>query len=392
MNGLRIPRFTREGWYFVCVLLFVMGGAVARELNLLVVLSGMMIGPLVFHARMVSLALRRLHVMRRIPKRIHAGEPLHVRIGVLNGRHRLGAWLLQAQDKLTFQNGGGKPGGPTLVDVAIPLVEPSQETWVSYRAHLTQRGRYEFGPISLRTRFPLGLLECGRRYETRDSLIVCPRLGHLSPEWAKLTLGDPMGTQLPKSRQGLTEAEFYGLREWRPGDSPRWVHWRTSARISTLAVRQFEQRRQQSLTLLLDLWLSPQATDADRLRLELAISVAATAVSDLGRHGGAHLTLAIAGTHPDCWSGPASTAFVAEIIDRLATVDGGSDTLLDATQRLLPQWPSGTVGIVVSTRPPQYRRFEGLSAAKSEDQRRLARMAWIDVGSKELERYFRLAD
>src|SRR5687767_9194933 len=155
-----LPRLTREGWYFLGVLLFVIGGAVAQELNLLLMLSGMMLGPLIFHARVVSLTLRRLRLNRRVPRRVCAGEPLHVRIGVINPRRRLSAWLLNVQDQLKYvSNTNGKTQPATKVDVIVPRVAPGTEFWVSYRAHLTRRGRYSFGPLTISTKFPLGLLQ-----------------------------------------------------------------------------------------------------------------------------------------------------------------------------------------------------------------------------------------
>jgi len=392
---------TREGLYFVSVLLFVMGGAVARELNLLIVLAGMMIGPLVFHARMVLLALRRLSVSRRLPRRIQAGESLHVRIGIANGRRQLGAWLLRARDRITYRNGQGDGGiPPTAVDVAVPLVEPAGETWVSYRAHLTRRGLYEFGPITVSTRFPLGLLECSRRFDARQELIVCPRLGRMTAEWDRLTQGGPTGTQAALARQGLTEDEFHGLREWRPGDSRRWVHWRTSARLSTLSVKQFERKRHRSLALLLDLRMPARPTETDRVRLELVVSIAATALTDIARQGLARVTLAIAGARPGCWSGAASPRFVDELIDRLAAVEGGSGaTLAEAARMLVERWPGGAPGVVLSTRPMPADAFGsvnrsapaelfGGAAGTAVEARRLDRVTWIDAGRRDLDRFF----
>jgi uncharacterized protein (DUF58 family) len=245
MISARIPRLTREGWYFLGVLLFVVGGAVARELNLLLVVSGMMLGPLVFHARIVSLTLRGLRVERRVPRRVCAGEPLHIRVGIINLRRKLAAWLLRLQDEVRLVNGGAADGSDaTRVDVIVPHVPSNDERWVSYRVHLSRRGRYSFGPVEISTRFPLGLLQAGRRLSETHELLVCPRVGRLSPEWTLLVQGEQSGHQQLRGRQGLTEGEFFGLREWRPGDSRRWVHWRTSARLNTLAVRQFEQQRQ----------------------------------------------------------------------------------------------------------------------------------------------------
>src|SRR5690606_8073803 len=81
-----LPRLTREGFYFAGVLLFVISGAVAKQLNLLIVLCGLLLGPLVLHLRLVSTTLRSVRVSRRVPQRVFAGEPAYVQVGVENQR------------------------------------------------------------------------------------------------------------------------------------------------------------------------------------------------------------------------------------------------------------------------------------------------------------------
>src|SRR5438445_186493 len=56
-----------------------------------------------------------------------------------------------------------------------------------------------------------------------------------------------------RSRRRLAlEAEFHGLRQFRAGDSPRWIHWRTSARTGELVVREFDHGTHNDLVLILE--------------------------------------------------------------------------------------------------------------------------------------------
>ena len=59
----------------------------------------------------------------------------------------------------------------------------------------------------------------------------------------------------------MAPADFYGIRSYRPGDSPRWIHWRTTARVGQPMVREFEEPPQQHLTVILEAWL-PDPADA----------------------------------------------------------------------------------------------------------------------------------
>src|SRR6185295_12154455 len=99
--------------------------------------------------------------------------------------------------------------------------------------------------------------------------------GRLTHEWTKVMRENAAGSQ-PVRRRGLLEADFYGLRDWRAGDSRHWIHWRTSARRGALVVRQFEQRRSEDLALLVDLWQPGDANEQQMNDVETAVAFVAT--------------------------------------------------------------------------------------------------------------------
>ena len=87
-SGIRVS-ICREGWYYLFVVLFILGGAVMREVNLLVVLAGMMIGPMIFNWRFVRASVQRLSIERKHPTHVGAGEQVHVDVSLTNHRSRL---------------------------------------------------------------------------------------------------------------------------------------------------------------------------------------------------------------------------------------------------------------------------------------------------------------
>src|SRR3954471_19577796 len=89
---------TREGWYYLAVLIFIIGGAVLKSVNLLVILAGTMIAPLLFNWRLAMASLTGLVVQRRLPTPTLAGDPLTVEIHVENGRWWMSSWLLRVED------------------------------------------------------------------------------------------------------------------------------------------------------------------------------------------------------------------------------------------------------------------------------------------------------
>jgi uncharacterized protein (DUF58 family) len=55
------------------------------------------------------------------------------------------------------------------------------------------------------------------------------------------------------ARIGGAGVEFFGLREYQPGDPPRWINWRASVRHDeTLYANEFQQERVADVALVLD--------------------------------------------------------------------------------------------------------------------------------------------
>jgi uncharacterized protein (DUF58 family) len=222
-------------------------------------------------------------------------------------------------------------------------------------------------------------------------VVVWPRLGRLAPSWLGLLDSRRLGRQTTQHRQGPIDGDYYGLREWRPGDSKRWIHWRTTAKLGKLAVRQFEQQQNQDLALVLDLWLPANPRDEDQGRVEVAVSFAATLVDELARRGGSRLTIALAARQRGHWSAAASPLFARQSLERLALVDAAAENRLAETlSEVVTGLPLGTQVVVISTRGSllgSLGRSEPF-AARHRHQRALGSVIWLDVDSAEVRRMF----
>ena len=165
MAELQKTRICLEGWYYLFIVLFIIGGAVLGEVNLLVILAGMMVGPFLFNWRFSQLTLRDLDVARRLPRRICAGEVLTVSMTAENHRQRLSSWTVMVEDRVQ-RSGDAIADQARSVRLVLPRIAVGQSCTVQYRTMLMQRGRYRFGPMLVSTRFPLGGAiddDCGSR-------------------------------------------------------------------------------------------------------------------------------------------------------------------------------------------------------------------------------------
>jgi uncharacterized protein (DUF58 family) len=274
----------------------------------------------------------------------------------------------------------------------LPYVAAGQTAGTEYRLMLSRRGRYRFGPLRVSTRFPLGMVRSTVVVGRPRQMVVCPRLGHLTRGWLQVIDTRREGRQQTRQSQGFLEGDYYGLREWRTGDSQRWIHWRTSAKLGELAVRQFEDQRNSDLAIVLDLWRPDSPTEAERVQTETAISFLATAVADLCRRGGSNVTVGVAGRETQYWHGAASTLLATEILEYLAEVaPGEGHHIYDALERVAERRSAKGPMLVISTRGAPFLTDSGqwdTSNHHTRPRQNYGQVTWIDCRSEQLSRYF----
>lgn len=381
----------REGWYYLFVLAFILGGATLRQVNPLFALGAVMVAPLLFNWRLAMSSLHRLRLRRRLPSRVSAGEHLMVDIEATNERTRLDTYTLRVRDRITLVEPPIK-GYQTDVEISLPRIPTQDSVTASYRCHFYRRGRYRFGPLRFSTRFPVGLVEAARRYREPDEIVVAPRIGHLTPAWTQLIHGEQMGGQPTSRRRGPHEGDYYAMRPWRSGDSQRWIHWRTTARQGQLMVKQFEQQSEQDVSLIWDAWQPAEPTETQLDQVELAASFVATSVVHAAQQSQGRVTVGLAGRNAKVFSNQNTAGFVGEILNQIAVVEADTEPrLAEAFREVLRQATATTRLIVISTRPWQIAELMQTLPRTGDDLSGdvASRLVTLDVNDQAtLEHYF----
>lgn len=378
-----------EGWAYLLVVLIVLAAALLRQINLLMAFFGMLAAIPLLSWRVVQASLNRLEVHRKIPEWISAGDLLVVEIDVTNGRRRLGSWALVVGD--TVRRVGHDDAKPLAPEILFTSVPAGQSRRMTYRGRLPERGKYEFGPLQISTRFPLGLLRSSMTLPRTDTLLVFPRLGRLGPGWNRLQATAEVGSGQAVRQQGLLAGDFYGLRNWRHGDSHRWIHWRTSARRQSVIVRQFERQRNQDLAIVLDLW-QPDAPEPRHLdNVELTVSCGATILADLCRSGGRTVYLGAASASPYFHRGMASNPLLNDMLTQLAMARADSgDHLGQVLEIVLDQIRPGTRVVLLSAREVDLSDTQRFANLWNNHRQRswLGRIQCLDVSRGDLADFF----
>jgi uncharacterized protein (DUF58 family) len=215
----------------------------------LYLLLGWLLSFIIASGVLSEMTLRMLSVERRPPPRIFAGEPFLMEVVIKNGKPNRASYSIEVEDLE-----GTTPIDKRCYFLKIPE-NKSQRT--SYRHTFVKRGRYTLTGYRLATKFPFALFRKSRDVDAPLEVMVYPaRVSVPRPPPRALTRGDNIADRL--GRRG----EFFGLRESRPGDDRRDVHWKSSARTGRLLVREYEDELARRVVIAVDNALPAEVREA----------------------------------------------------------------------------------------------------------------------------------
>lgn len=306
-------------------------------------------------AGLLTVAVRpAVTLSRRIsPQRLSVGEEATARITVTN-RSRLPALPFTAVDRV----------GERDLTIPVPPLAAGAERELTCPVPAHRRGRLRLGPLTVLRRDPFGLFVWAERQAADGTLWVHPRV-HPLPALPVGTVLDYEGRSTDTPRLGTVT--FTSLRDYVPGDDPRRIHWKSTARVGTLIVKEHVDTTEPTTTVVLD------TGSTDPALFEHAVEVAASvarAVEDLGRP----VALRLSGTAAQEPTDAVST------MDRLALATA-SGTRTDPAQLLNTinrARPGGALVVVTGPVEPgtlgrladQRRRFSPSSSPPSCPTRR----------------------
>ncbi len=379
-QGIR-RRITEAGWFFIAVT-FVLGLAgMDTNYSLHYQIFSALLMILVL-AILVLLIQRRpnLQVQRVCPRFATAGVDLRYPVHIRNASRyalydvRLREWLPDAlPSKAEFVN-RTEPGERrrNLFDrvfvyyrwmwlVATKRLahsEPSDSLELApesqQRLMMTlkpsRRGVLPLNRLRVLARDPFGLFQRARPVQcSPNSILVLPRRYPIGPlDLPGKRQLDELGAGVVASSVGQSD-EFIGLRDYRPGDPPRHIHWRSWARLNRPVVKEYEEETFPRYALALDTVLDP---DQDDEVFEEAVSVAASFVSSVDTRESLLDLLFVAGK-AYCFSmgGPGAGPASEKMLEVLATVQPSTNAeqLIKLKRSVLRRASSISASILVFT-------------------------------------------
>ena len=259
---------TRDGWWCLFAAMGLGVAAINTGNNLLYLLSSMLLGLVVVSGILSEAVMRGLRLAPVVPEEMYAGRPALVGATITNRKRRIPSYSIT----LEILSRGGRVERL----LYLPRLEAGGERVVTWQTMPSRRGRQRLPGLRVTTRFPFGVFVKAGRVILDEEILVFPAVKAAPPHLLRQLGG--MGSSATR-RRGRGH-DLHNLRDYLPGDDPRLIHWRSSAKTQTLTVRELAAETTMDTRIVLE-GTGPR----DPERREAGLSEAASLAVHLLRAG-----------------------------------------------------------------------------------------------------------
>jgi uncharacterized protein (DUF58 family) len=211
----------------------------------------------------------KLYLERRFPKKIEEDDFLGIEV-VIENRGVIPLINFVLEDNL-----------PCAVPeerekrILLEYLRAKSSNIIRYSCYCPVRGKYELGPFSLYIFDPFGLFFIKKIHYIYSEVYVYPQTFNIR-KFPILAKGTAPWFGIETSRVSGDEHEFYGVREYKPGDPIKKIHWLSTARKNKLIVKQFQRQVFFRVTILFNLSKDRNFGEGKKSVAEYTIKIAAS--------------------------------------------------------------------------------------------------------------------
>jgi len=238
-------KVTREGWLYILGIILISLAALNTGNNILFLILASLIAIILMSGILSSITLSGVAMRLQLPEHIFAGQPIRASIELENEKLTLPSFSLRVE-AVTAKN---SPAAAILeTPVYFPYLPKRGRAHQTVPISFSARGVYRQDAFRIITRFPFGFLQKAHRVDLRTEALVYPSV---EPTREFLEILPGLQGAMESLAKGRGQ-DLYALRDYMPTDSARHVHWKASARLGSLMVREFTREDDPRVLLVLD--------------------------------------------------------------------------------------------------------------------------------------------
>jgi uncharacterized protein (DUF58 family) len=239
-------KVTREGWIYMAGIMLVALPALNTGNNLLFLVLASLIAVILMSGVLSSITLSGVAMRLQLPEHIFAGQTVRARIELENEKLTLPSFSLKVE--AVQPKNATSPSVVLRSPVYFPYLARKARAEQSVPLTFARRGVYRQESFRIVTRFPFGFLQKAHRLDLKAEAVVYPSV-EPAQEFFEILPG--LQGALESLNKGRGD-ELYALRDYVPTDSARHVHWKASARLGSLMVREFAREEDYRVLLVFD--------------------------------------------------------------------------------------------------------------------------------------------
>ncbi|WP_432797406.1 DUF58 domain-containing protein [Poriferisphaera sp. WC338] len=245
---------------FLVVSALLLGAAEKTQANLLFWGFGLLIGSFAISVLVTFQTLRKIQVKRLLPSHAIANQQLLIRYHITNDS-RLSIFNVSITENWGRGYHGYRKAGPIAQQPQklkgqtlgwLLHLGPMQTIQAEAPAWPLQRGSLQFERINISSSFPFGIINKVIEFEQPTNILIYPTIYRMDRRLTTTISNTNPAGQKQIDRSGGHE-EFFGLREYRPGDPIRMVDWKRTARTGNKVIREMTLPSPPRLMVQLDL-------------------------------------------------------------------------------------------------------------------------------------------
>lgn len=235
-------KITREGKRFIFAVVLIAVAAVNTGNNLIYLIFSLMLSIIFLAVMLLRMDLSRISLEVSIDHPVFAGEQTYASFTLKNGKKLLPAYSIRVT-----ASGAAYP-------VYCAYIAPRQSVKKEIKITFKKRGLYSYGKFFLQSGFPFILLEKKLAVKVSGEALVYPALMDVEQFMPDIPGLEGAGI----GRTVGSGSEIHSIREFRYGDDWRNIHWKASAKASSIMVKEFTLTDVRKVSIIIDNLLPSQ--------------------------------------------------------------------------------------------------------------------------------------
>ncbi len=256
---------TKKGLVFLLLLsaLFLVG--INIQAGWIFVLVSFLSSTFLFSFFLPPLFLRKVELKRETPSKGFEGEKIPITLKVINkGGLKV---LLEYSDQFLDQQ----------IHLPIPFLKKKGKKSWDYSIKASRRGFYQGSYATLKCSAPFGFFLWQKRFYLPSPLLIYPSYFEIRTFPLLETASYP--AEVIHERKKGSGSEYYGTREYAPGDSLRFIHWKNTAKKGKMIVKEFERGFGSLVNILIDSNSNHNLGEGKESTLEYSIKIGTSLIN-----------------------------------------------------------------------------------------------------------------